>query len=180
MLRRPTRLLFFALLGLLPAPELFTRASLPTSLAAESFQQIAPGKYVHYRAAFELELPGVRRLAVSPRGNFVIFEFLPPLLAEEDYYILMTSFRIRRPVVEKEIRDIVPCKLEGIPAAGDFDVSRDCAGRIDLNEMKRAVRIVRRGNILHVLFVSGRSEHSAVFLPIVIGARLNAGFTLPQ
>lgn len=154
--------------------------SASAGVRAESFQQIAPGKYVNYRAAFELDLPGVRRLAVSPRGNFFVFEFLPPLLAEEDYYILMTSFRVRRPVIQKEIQEIVPCKVEGIPTNDEFDVSRECAGRIELNEMKRAVRIVRRGNVLHVLFVSGRSEHAAVFLPILSRARLNAGFIPPR
>ncbi len=149
----------------------------------DSYRQSSSGFIVqagslfqNYRYALEFRVP-VRVVGEhAARGNF--FEVTLESTDDRSLFIYLTSFRIRREAGVKDLAARVygPCRLPEIPADSEFRLDTSCAGKIELNDLERHITLLRRGDLLHLLVVSARTEDAGLAREVVGSVAIHRGF----
>lgn len=129
------------------------------------FTLAAGAELAHYRLPFRVRLPAPTRVELSARGNFLEAALRP--VSGGDFIVYMTSFRMRRSLSEATTLGAIftPCPLPSTPENGDFDLTVRCAANANAGgeRLERSLRLVRRGALLHLLYVSYRIGAAAQF-----------------
>lgn len=153
------------------APELDGNTETRFTLAAGS-------ELAHYRLPFRLRSPAPARVELSGRGNFLEASVRP--VSGSDFIVYMTSFRMRRSLSEANALGPIftPCPLPTAPENGDFDLTVRCAAAARGAPLQRSLRLVRRGGVLHLLYVSYRQDAATQYAALE-RATLNLEFYFP-
>lgn len=136
-------------------------------------------RFSEYRIAYEFDAPVKLRIRIAPRGMFRMLEAQPT--EAPDLYVFSTTFRIRR---LEELWDaaeagFAPCKLPELPAGGDFLIEAQCADRIGQNALQREIRLERRGDLLHLLLLTWRSDRAELAERLRQSLTMNLAFYGP-
>jgi hypothetical protein len=176
--RAGTVRVFFALALLAwtgTGPELLPAPPVEQPPRSERAQFVLAGgeRLADRRLALSFALPGAATVRIQPRGIFYSVEIVSA--AAEDYYLYHTSYRIRRGLDPATLAAALPppCGLPEIPDADDFDVYTRCAGAIEQNEIVRHLRLIRRAEVLHLVYLACRDDAQDLAGAILASVREN-------
>ena len=163
----------------IPAGGLFSQSAperVYLKLPRKGEVMLNPGTvFKHYRFALQFTLPVKSKATIRGRGNFPMVEIQPH--ESPRYYILHTSFRIRRKAGARKILNNIfaPCLLPDFPET-DGQVEASCRAEIGLNRLERRIRLIRKGKLLHLFYITYRLAEADLASRIVNSIETNTGF----